>query len=218
MIKKLPTGEFKWIKKCTFLMFDEEFIKNYDENSDKGFLYEVDAEYPKIIGMSHINISFLPKRRKRGKVTKLMGTIEDKEKYIVHISALKQALNHGLKLKKIHRIIQFKQKEWLKPYIEMITELRAAAKNDFKKDFFKLMNNSVFGKTMENLQKHGDIQLVTNNKQRSKLVSEPNYYRTKYISENLMIIEMKKTQIFMNKPIYLGPTILGISKTLMYEF
>ena len=199
-------------------MFDEEFIKNYDENSDKGFLYEVDAEYPKIIGMSHINISFLPKRRKRGKVTKLMGTIEDKEKYIVHISALKQALNHGLKLKKIHRIIQFKQKEWLKPYIEMITELRAAAKNDFKKDFFKLMNNSVFGKTMENLQKHGDIQLVTNNKQRSKLVSEPNYYTTKYISENLMIIEMKKTQIFMNKPIYLGPTILDISKTLMYEF
>ena len=100
----------------------------------------------------------------------------------------------------------------------MNTELRAAAKNDFEKDFFKLMNNSVFGKTVENLRKHRDIRLVTNDKQRSKLVSEPNYYTTKYISENLMIIEMKKTQIFMNKPIYLGQAILDISRTRMYEF
>ena len=168
--------------------------------------------------MSHIELPFLPEKRKSGKVTKLMGTIEDKEKYIVHISASKQALNHGLKLKKIHRTIQFKQKAWLKPYIETNTELRGAAKNDFEKDFFKLMNNSVFGKNMENLGKHGGIRLVTNDKQRSKLVSKSNYYTTKYVSENLMIIEMKKTQILMNKPIYLCQAILDISKTHMYEF
>ena len=199
-------------------MFDEEFIKNYDENSDNEFLYEIDVEYPKIIGMSHTDLPFLPERRKIGKVDKLVGTIEDKEKYVVHISALKQALNHGLKLKKIHRIIQFKQNAWLVPYIENNTELKAVAKNDFQKDFFKLMNNSVFGKTMENLRKHRDIRLVTTDKRRSKIVSELNYYSTKYISESLMIAEMKKTQIFMSKPIYLGQAILDISKTHMYEF
>ena len=131
---------------------------------------------------------------------------------------LKQALNHGLKLKKIHRVIEFNQEAWLKPYIDMNTELRKAAKNNFEKDLFKLMNNSVFGKTMENIRKHRDIKLVTTDKKRSKLVSEPNYHTINLISEDLSIIEMKKTKVKMNKPIYLGLSILEISKTLMYEF
>ena len=100
----------------------------------------------------------------------------------------------------------------------MNTELRKAAKNDFEKDLFKLMNNSVFGKTMENIRKHRDIKLVTTDKKRSKLVSEPNYHTINLISEDLSIIEMKKTKVKMNKPIYLGLLILEISKTLMYEF
>ena len=100
----------------------------------------------------------------------------------------------------------------------MNTELRKEAKNDFEKDFFKLMNNSVFGKTMENVRKHRDIKLVTTEKRRLKLVSEPNYHMTKHFSENLIAIEMKKTKIKMNKPIYLGASILDISKTLMYKF
>ena len=129
---------------------------------------------------------------------------------------MKQALNHGLKLKKIHRIIEFNQEAWLKPYIDMNTELRKAAKNDFEKDLFKLMNNSVFGKTMENIRKHRDIKLVTPDKKRSKLVSEPNYHTINLISEDF--IEMKKTKVKMNKPIYLGLSILEISKILMYEF
>ena len=120
---------------------------------------------------------------------------------------MKQALNHGLKFKKIHRVIKFIQDAWLKP-----------AKNDFEKGLFKLMNNSVFGKTMENIRKHRDIKLVTTYKKRSKLVSEPNYHTINLISEDLSIIEMKKTKVKMNKPIYLGLSILGISKTLMYEF
>ena len=123
---------------------------------------------------------------------------------------MKKALNHGLKLKKIHRIIEFNQEAWLKPYIDMNNELRKAAK--------KFMNNSVFGKTMENIRKHRDIKLVTADKKRSTLVSEPNYHTINLISEDLSIIEMKKTKAKMNKPIYLGLSILEISKILMCEF
>ena len=132
--------------------------------------------------------------------------------------ALKQALNHGLKLTKIHGIIQFDQEAWLKPYIAMNTELRKHAKIDFEKGFFKLMNNSVFGKTMENVRNHRDIKLVTSDKRKIMLVSEPNYHSSKCISKDLMIIEMRKVEVKMNKPIYLGQAILDISKTLMYEF
>ena len=125
---------------------------------------------------------------------------------------------HGLKLKKVHKVHQFNQEPWLKPYIEMNTELRKKAKNDFEKDFFKLMNNAVFGKPMEDVRKHRDIKLVTTDKRRNKLVSEPNYDAIKCFSENLVAIEMRKTKVKMNKPIYVGMTILDISKTLMYEF
>ena len=144
--------------------------------------------------------------------------IEDKENYVIHISALKQAIDHELILKKVHRVIEFRQEAWLKPYIDMNTKLRTEAKNDFEKDFFKLMTNSVFGKTMENVRNHRDIKLVTTNERRNKLVSEPNYHTTKYFSENLLAIEIRKTKILMNKPGYLGQAILDISKTLMYEF
>ena len=100
----------------------------------------------------------------------------------------------------------------------MNTELRKVASNDFEKELYKLMNNAVFGKTMENVRKNRDIKLVTANKKRIKLLSEPNYHTMNYISKDLSIIEMKKTKIKMNKPIYLGLSILDISKTLMYEF
>ena len=144
--------------------------------------------------------------------------LTNRKKYVIHVNSLKQVLNHGLKLKKIHRVIEFNQKEWLKPYIDMNNELRKAAKNDFEKDLFKLMNNSVFGKAMENIRKHRDIKLVTTDKKRSKLVSEPNYHTINLISENLLITETKKTKVKMNKPIYLGLSILEISNILMYEF
>ena len=123
-----------------------------------------------------------------------------------------------MKLKKIPRIIEFNQETWLKPNIDMNTELRKLAKNDFEKDLFKLMNNSVFGKTMENIRKHRGIKLVTTDKKRNKLVSEPNYHTMNLISEDLSIVEMKKTKVKMSKPIYLSVSILEISETLMYEF
>ena len=155
---------------------------------------------------------------KIGKCKKLVCNLYDKKIYVVHMRSLKQALNHGLILKKVHRVIQFFQKAWLKPCIDMNTKLRKKAKNDFKKDFFKLMNNAVFGKTMENLRKHRYINLVTTDKRRNRLVSEPNHHTTKWFSENLLAIGMKKTKVKMNKPIYLGLSILEISKILMYKF
>ena len=152
------------------------------------------------------------------KCKKFVCNLRNKKKYVVHIRSLKQALNHGLKVKKVHRIIEFNQEAWLKTYIDMNTELRKIAKNDFEKDFFKLMTNAVFGKTMENFRKNRDIKLVITDKKRSKLVSEPNYHTMNYISEDLSIIEMKRTKVKMNKPIYLGLSILEISKLLMYKF
>ena len=99
----------------------------------------------------------------------------------------------------------------------MNTKLRTEAKNEFEKDFFKLMNNSVFGKNMENVRNHRDIKLVTRDERRNKLVSEPNYHSAKHFSENLLAIEMRKTKVIMNKSVYLGQAILDISKMLMYE-
>ena len=121
-------------------------------------------------------------------------------------------------MEKVHRVIEFNQEAWLEPYIDTNTELRKFVDNPFDKDFFKLMNNAVFGKTMENIRKHRNIKLVTTDKKVSELVSEPNYHTMNYISKDLSIIEMKKTKIKMNKPIYLGLSILDISKILMYEF
>ena len=149
---------------------------------------------------------------------KLVCNLNYKRNYIVHINVLKQALDHGLKLKKVHRVIEFEQEAWLKEYIDVNTELRKKATNDFEKDFFKLMNNAVFGKTIENVRKHRDIRVVKSDKKRNKLVSEPNFHTMKLIDNNLAIIEMKKVKVKMNKPIYLGLSILDISKITMYEF
>ena len=131
---------------------------------------------------------------KIGKCKKLACNLYDKKSYVVHIRSLKQTLNHGVILKKVHRVIQFYQEAWLKPYIDMNTELRKKAKNYFEKDFFKLINNSVFRRAMENVMKHRDIKLITTDKRRNRLVSEPNYHRTKWFPENLLAIEMKQTK------------------------
>ena len=139
-----------------------------------GYFLEVDIDHSKELFNFHKDLPFLPERKKVEKVEKLICSIEDKEKYVIHIRALKQALNHGLKLKEVYRIIQFKQKAWLKPYIDMNTELRKKAQNEFEKNFFKLMNNSVFGKSIENVRNHRDIKLVTSDERRKRLVSEPN--------------------------------------------
>ena len=128
-------------------------------------------------------------------------------------------MNHGLVLKKVCRVIKFNQNAWLKLYIDINTGLRKKTKNDFEKHFFNLINNAVFGKTTEDVKKHRNIKLATRERRKNYLVSEPNYHTTKFFTENLIAIEMKKNpQIFMNKPVYLGLSILELSKILMYEF
>ena len=183
MFQKLPVNNFMWIKDTSKI--NEDFIKKYYENSKKGYILEVDVKYPKKLHDLNSDLPFLPRRIKINKCKKLVCDLHNKKKYVVYIKSLKQALNHGLKLKKVHRIIEFNRKAWLKPYIDMNTELRKLAKDEFEKDLFKLMNNAVFGKTMENIRKHRDIKLVTTDKKRNKLVSEPNNHTMNYISKDL---------------------------------
>ena len=151
-------------------------------------------------------------------VEKLVPNLHDKKSYIIHILALDQALAHGLILERIHRAIELDQSAWMKPYIDFNTQLRTQAKNDFEKNFFKLINKVVFGKTMENIRKHRNIRLVTNRESYLKTVMKPNFKSGVLFGENLMGCEMGKIKVVMNKPIYLGQAILDLSKIVMYEF
>ena len=198
-------------------IFDEDCIKNYDEDSNKRYIFKVDIDYPKNLHDLHSDLSFLPERMKINKCDKLVCNLYDKKNYVVHIRALKQALDHGVVLKNVNKVTTFNQKAWLKPYIDMNTKSQTEANDDFEKEFFKLMNNSVFGKTMENVRKHRDIKLETTDKRRNQLVSGPNYHTTKWFSESFLAIEMKELKVKMSKPVYLGFSILKISKTLIYE-
>ena len=147
--------------------FDEDFIENYHEDSNKGYILKVDVKYSKDLNNLHSCLPFLSERMKIKKCNMLVCNLYDKKENVVHIRSLKQALNHGLILNKVHILIQFNQEAWLNPYIEINTKLATKAKNDFEKDFFRLMNNPVFGKTLENVRKHRDIKFVTTDKRRS---------------------------------------------------
>ena len=132
------------------------------------------------------DLPFLPERMKIEKVEQFVANLHDKTQYIIHIRNLKQALNHGLVLKKVHKMIKVNENVWLELYIDMNTDQEKKAKNDFEKDLFKLMNNSGFGKIMENMRED-----------RHYLVSETNYHTIKFFTENLLAIEMKKTEILI---------------------
>ena len=140
-------------------------------------------------------------------VKKLIPNLGDKERYILHYENLKQYVSFGLKLTKIHRGIKFEESPWLEKYITHNTKLRTAAANEFEKDFFKLMNNSVFGKTMENIKNRVDVKLVNDKKQAEKLSAKPNFNHCNIFSEDLIAIHMKKTRLVFNKPVYLGMCI-----------
>ena len=151
-------------------------------------------------------------------VEKLVPNLYYKKKYIIHIKALAQAISHGLVLERILRCIEFKQSAWMKNYIDFNTRLRTEAKNDFEKDFYKLMNNAVFGKTMENIRKHRNIKLVNNEEKYLKNAMKPNLKSGTLLGPDLMSCEMGKVRVIMNKSVYLGQAILDLSKTIMYEF
>ena len=162
-----------------------------------GYIFEVDLEYPKSLWEEHNDYPLAPERIKIDNVDKLMSSL-------LHYKNLKQYLEEGMILKKVHRVIKFNQSCWMEPYIRKNRELRKEAKNAFEKDFFKLMNNSVFGKTIENIRKRQNVVLVDNRKKSLKLSSKPNFDRATIFDEHLVAIHMKKTEVYFNKPIYVG--------------
>ena len=207
MSKPLPYRNFKWI--------DKDELKNWQE---KPIILEVDLEYPKDLHDFHSEYPLAPEQLQINKVKKLVPNLYDKKKYVVHHETLKQYLKLGMKITKIHRGISFDEKKFMKPYIDLNAELRKKGTTDFEKDFYKLMNNAVFGKTMENVRNRVNVKLVTNKKALNKLVKKSNYVRINEFYENLVAVHMEKTTVKFNKPIYLGMSILDLSKTFMYRF
>ena len=233
MIQKLPTGDFRWLPSPEYINLD-----SYDENSDKGLILEVDLEYPKELHDLHNDYPLAPEKitvgeemlsdycqriQKRegikvGQMEKLIPNLRDKEKYVLHYRNLQLYLSLGLKLKKIHRALEFSQSNWLAKYIDFNTQKRAKAKNAFEKDFFKLANNAVFGKTMENKRKRCNIQLVTDPEKMLRLAARPTYVSHKIFHENLVAVHYRQPKLLLNKPSYLGMCILDLSKLPMYDF
>ena len=195
-------------------------VKKLFEKKDTkiGYIFEVDLEYPSSLWEEHNDYPLAPERIKIDNVEKLVSSFLPKKNYVLHYKNLKQYLEEGMVLKKVHRGIKFNQSCWMEPYIRKNTELRKEAKNAFEKDFFKLMNNSVFGKTIENIRKRQNIKLMDNRKKALKLSSKPNFDRATIFDEHLVALHMKKTEVYFNKPIYVGQAILDISKTLMFDF
>ena len=151
-------------------------------------------------------------------VEKLICHFRPRKNYVVHYRNLRQYLEMGMRITAVHRGISFYQSSWMEPYIRKNTELRKKAVNSFEKDFFKLMNNSVFGKTIENISKRQNIEFVDNRKKAVKLTSRPNFDRATIFDKNLIAVHMKKTEVYFNKPVYVGQAILDLSKTLMFDF
>ena len=214
MSQNFPTHGFKWID-----VNIPSVLKLLEKKDTKqGYIFEVDLEYPSSLWKEHNDYPLAPDRIKLDKVEKLVSSFLPKKNYVLHYKNLKQYLQEGMILKKVHRGIKFYQSPWMEPYIRKNTDLRKEAKNAFEKDFFKLMNNSVFGKTIENIRKRQNVVLVDDRKKALKLSSKPNFDRATIFDENLVAIHMKKTEVYFNKPIYVGQAILDLSKTLMYDF
>ena len=163
----------------------------------RGYLLGIDVEYPKELDEDHNELPFLVEGMKIRMEEKLVPNLKIEKGYVVHIKALDQALKHGLKLKKVHRVIEFRQSKWMKAYIMLNTRLRKDSNNEFEKDFFKLMNNSVFGKTMENIRNHNNMKLVTSDNKYLKHVMKPNFKGGHPFSKHLFAVEMGKTEITM---------------------
>ena len=207
MSKPLPTHSFKWMKDSELNIWEKTPC-----------ILEVDLEYPKELHDLHNDYPLAPELVKINKTEKLTPNLWDKKNYVIHYENLKQCLKLGLKISNIHRGIKFKESQWLKKYIALNTDLRTKARNEFEKDFFKLMNNSVFGKTMENIRNRVDIKLVNDKNKAERLAAKPNFKHCNIFSEDLTAIHMKKTFLTFNKPVYLGMCILDLSKTLMFDF
>ncbi len=234
MNQKLPEKNFRWSTK----RFQEKDILQMTPDQKYGYIFEVDLEYPENLHKLHndlplaveqmvVNDEMLSKYCNdikeeldinSDKVKKLVPNLNKKTKYICHYQNLKLYLQLGLKLTKVHRVLEFEQSNWLKPYIDFNSTKRSLSKSEFEKAFYKLMNNAVFGKTMENVRNRIDFHIVNNERSAEKYTARPTYKYTKYFNENLVGIELKKTEVVLDKPIIVGMSVLDLSKTLMYQF
>ena len=211
-------------------------VRDWNENDDNPYKLEVDLEYPKELHDLHsdhplapenmnVKEEYLSEHQKElhrhyyngkeatdEKTPKLILNLKDKENYVIHIKALQSYLKKGLKLKQIHRAVNFKQRAWLKPWIDFNTGKRKDAKSDFEKDMFKLMNNAAYGKTMENVRNQIDFERAATQDRLSKCVNIPNYKNSHIINESLVGVEKIKTKLKLDKPIYLGMSIKDLSK------
>jgi hypothetical protein len=223
MKQYLPTGSFEWLTRNEIENFN---LNELSDTSDFGYVLEVDLIYPETLHSLHNDMPFCPENiiPPHGKHAKLIPNLCDKTNYIIHYRNLKQCLKHGLIINNIHRILKFKQSPWLQNYINLNTMLRNRATSKFVKDLFKLLVNSIYGKTMENVEKRSDIKLSTHWANRGhKLgaetwIAKPHFKSREIFCDNLIAIEMNKVQVTYNKPIYAGFCILEMSKTVIYEF
>ncbi|XP_011348064.2 uncharacterized protein LOC105285518 [Ooceraea biroi] len=218
MCQPLPYTDFRWVDDTS--NFEVNVIA---PDSPKGYVLEVDLEYPRHLHDAHADLSFCPTRDKPlGKrQDKLLATLYDKKRYVIHYRNLQQCTRHGLRIITIHRVLESTQSPWLHDYIELNTRFRVAAKNDFEKNLYKLMNNAVFSKTIENVRNHFDVKLVTKWDGRygaEAMIAKPNFHSRSVFSSNLIAIEMRKLEVKFNKPIYADMCILDISKVCLYEF
>ena len=221
MSQNLPTHGFKWMKDITLEKVDKILVKtnhSMKNNGKKGYIFEVDLEYPEKLWETHNDYPLAPETIKVNGVEKLICHFKPRKNYIIHYRTLRQCLELGMKITAVHRGISFYQSPWMEPYIRKNTELRKTAANSFEKDFFKLMNNSVFGKTIENIRKRQNIHLVDDRKKALKLSSRPNFDRCTIFDKHLVAIHMKNTEVYFNKPVYVGQSILDLSKSLMFDF
>lgn len=227
MCLKLPTSNFRWLDSESIAQLKPYILNGetgkiaYGEQYNQSCVLEVDLSYSHAIHDSHADLPFCPKHRLCSKnASKLICFYEEEERYVIDISNLLQCIANGVKLTKIHRVITFNHSTWLKDYIMLNTNFRAKAKSKFEKDLFEKKNNACFGKILENIRNHRNVILITNgdwNKAR-KLIAKPNFKQTIIFNENLIAIEMKNVNIKLNKPLYLGMSILEFSKNLMYNF
>ena len=221
MSQNLPTHGFKWMRKLSkekVLEILEKANHSMTSRGVKGYIFEVDLEYPSTLWEQHNDYPLAPEKMEVNGVEKLICHFKPRKNYVVHYRNLRQYLEMGMRITAVHRGISFYQSPWMEPYIRKNTDLRKTATNSFERDFFKLMNNSVFGKTIENIRKRQNIELVDNRKKAIKLTSKPNFDRVVIFDRNFIAVHMKRTEVYFNKPVYVGQAILDLSKTLMFDF
>lgn len=212
MKKSFPYRGFRWVKDPA----------NFDiwANKDRhiGYILEVDVHIPPTLHQYFSDLPPLLTHENPGSGDKLLGTLRPKKKYVIHIDMLKFVEDQGVVVTKIHRVLRFYQKPILRKYMRLNTRLRKRATNAFERNQYKLMNNSIFGKTLQNNRKHQNISLVTKWKQAERLIAKPNFHRATIFDENLVAIQMKKSTVMLNQPIYIGFTVLELAKEMVWDF